>query len=312
MPSLEQIQLLGVLAASRDIDWNFVAREAQRLDGLARLLSGQATETGPEAQENILHLRQALAAHKAGMEEAAKRVELAEQHGARLSTVLDDDYPQNLREIPNLPPFLFYKGRLEPADSYAVAVIGTRNASREGLIRAGRMATLLVERGVTVLSGLALGIDTVAHTATLEAGGRTVAVMGTGVCHTYPAENEALAERIVASGGLLVSQFWPGQFPAKYTFPRRNVVMSGMGQGSVVIEASATSGAKMQARLALEHHRKVFLLRSLVEEYEWARNYSSRTGAVVVETVDDVVRELRPCGQGSRFIDRSVQLRLLG
>ncbi len=312
MPSLEQVQLLGLLAAARDIGWNFVAREAQRVDGLARLLSGQATESGPEAQESILHLQNGLAAHGKGMEKAAERIELAEQHGARLTTVLDADYPENLREILDLPPFLFCKGRLDPADSYAVAVIGTRNASVEGLKRAHRMATLLVEKGVTVLSGLALGIDTVAHTATLDAGGRTVAVMGTGICHIYPSENEALAERIVASGGLLVSQFWPGQFPAKYTFPRRNVVMSGMGQGSVVIEASATSGAKMQARLALEHHRKVFLLRSLVEEYEWARRYSRRDGATVVDGVEGVVRELRPSAEGARFINRSVQLRLLG
>ena len=312
MPSREQVQLLGLLIAARDIDWSFVAREAQRIGGLSRLLSGHAFETGPEAQENLLHLEKGLPAHEKGVEEAAERIKVAEKHGARLTTVLDSDYPENLREIPNLPPFLFCKGRLEPADSYAVAVIGTRNASAEGLKRAGKMATLLVERGVTVLSGLALGIDTIAHVAALDAGGRTVAVMGTGVSHIYPAENGPLAERIVASGGLLVSQFWPGQFPAKYTFPRRNVVMSGMAQGSVVIEANATSGAKMQARLALEHHRKVFLLRSLVEDYEWARRYSRRAGAVVVDTVEDVVRELRPCGEGSRFIDRSIQLRLLG
>lgn len=312
MPTREQIELLGLLTAAREIDWSFVAREAQRVQGLERLLSGRAVETGPNALQNLKLLEDGLSRYEDGMAEAQRRIENAEASGAFLTTVLDPTFPANLREIPNLPPFLFCLGRLDPADTYSVAVIGTRNASDEGLKRAAKMATLLVERGVTVVSGLAMGIDTAAHTATLERGGRTVAVMGTGIRQVYPAENKALAERIVDSGGLLVSQFWPDQFPARYTFPRRNVVMSGISQGSVVIEANATSGAKMQARLALEHHRKVFLLRSLVEDYEWAGKYSRRAGALVVDSVDDVIKELRPAERGSKFVDRSVQLELLG
>ena len=126
----------------------------------------------------------------------------------------------------------------------------------------------------------------------------------------YPPENGDLAERMIASGGLVLSQFWPSQHPARYTFPLRNVVMSGLSQGSVVIEASSTSGAKMQARLALEHDRSVFLLRSLVEEHEWARKYVAR-GALPVETVEDVLRHLRkPRTQAGTLGERVTQLRL--
>jgi DNA processing protein len=205
--------------------------------------------------------------------------------------VLDDDYPLNLRVIFNLPPFLFYRGALERSDSRSVAVVGTRNPSTEGLKSARRMAGYLTDAGVAVLSGLAHGIDTAVHEETLVRGGRTIAVLGTGITRCYPGENAELAERI-AEAGALVSQFWPTQPPTRYTFPRRNVVTSGMGQGSVVIEASSTSGAKMQARLALEHGKQVFLVRRLVTTQGWARKYLDR-GAVEVRRAEDVVSRLR-------------------
>ena len=154
------------------------------------------------------------------------------------------------------------------------------------------MAHLLAEAGVTVLSGLALGIDAAAHEQALESGGRTIAVLGTGILHSYPKENTELAERI-ADSGALVSQFWPSQPPTRYTFPRRNVVTSGLSQGTVVIEASKTSGAKMQARLALEHGKHVFLVRRLVTSQPWAQKYVSTRGAIEVSSVDDVLQRLR-------------------
>jgi DNA processing protein len=113
-------------------------------------------------------------------------------------------------------------------------------------------------------------------------------VVGTGILRTYPPENAALADRIAASGAV-VSQFWPDSPPTTYTFPRRNITMSGMAQGTVVVEASATSGAKLQARYALEHGRRVFLPTSLVRQRTWARKYLDRPGAVEVRTVDDIV-----------------------
>jgi DNA processing protein len=153
------------------------------------------------------------------------------------------------------------------------------------------MATLLVRNEVTVLSGLALGIDGAAHEAALEAGGRTVAVLGSGLRRIYPPAHAELAER-VARRGALVSQFWPDSAPTTYSFPRRNITMSGMGQGTVVIEAGSTSGAKMQARLALEHGKRVFLVQALVSNQEWAQKYLKR-GAVEVRRVSDIIERLR-------------------
>jgi DNA protecting protein DprA len=187
-------------------------------------------------------------------------------------------------------------GTLQPDDAYSVAVVGTRHASPDGLVRAEKLAGRLVAEGVTVLSGLARGIDTAAHEGCLAAGGRTIAVLGSGIRRVYPPENAALARRITASGAL-VSQFWPDAPPASHTFPRRNVVMSGMGQGTIVVEASETSGAKMQARLAIEHGKQVFLLASLVADRPWARWYLARPGVVEVSEVRDIIRALRSPAQ---------------
>jgi DNA processing protein len=291
------------------ISWHFIAREAQRPEGLDRLTSGRFLEQGPDADKTLA----ALEAARGDLVERQRVVEEmlagAEADGIRLTTVLDEDYPVNLRTVYNLPPFLFYRGALHPDDALSVAVVGTRGPSAEGISRAERMARLLVGAGVTVLSGLARGIDTVAHRACLEAGGRTIAVLGSGIRRVYPAENAGLAESIAESGAV-VSQFWPDSHPTSYTFPRRNVVTSGMSQGTVVIEASATSGAKMQARLAIEHGKQVFLLRSLVTEREWARKYLQRPRVHEVSDVADILRLLRsPDEQRTRAAER-VQLPL--
>ena len=209
----------------------------------------------------------------------------------RLITVLDPDYPANLRRVYDRPPFLFILGDLAPEDARAIAVVGTRQASPRGLALAQKIATALAERDVTVISGLAAGIDTAAHEAALAADGRTLAVMGTGIDRVYPKANTDLARRITERGALL-SQFWPGSPPRGYNFPLRNVVTSGVAVGTVVVEASSTSGAKMQARLALEHGKRLFLVRSLVMHEEWAQRYATRRGALVVESVDDIVSVL--------------------
>jgi DNA processing protein len=209
--------------------------------------------------------------------------------GVRLITVLDDDYPSNLRMVFDRPPFLFVRGELKPADSRGVAIVGTRRASAEGERRAAQLARAMVEADVTVFSGMALGIDAAAHRATLAARGRTVAVMGTGIRRVYPAAHRDLADEIVASGGALVSQFWPDAPPTQFSFPMRNAVMSGLSIGTVVIEASKTSGARTQARLALQHGKRLFLVESLVMQEPWASDYAARPGATVVKSVEDVL-----------------------
>jgi len=269
----DQRRLLA-LCASGSVGWSLIAREAQSSGGLDALWR-ESSATTDEAQVLFDRVDAELAA--------------ARDVGARLVTVLDDDYPANLRLVHNLPPFLFIRGEVREQDVRSVAVVGTRDASPAGLRRARRMATLLFKHGVTVVSGLARGIDTAAHRAALEAGGRAIAVLGTGITRCDPPENHDLAEE-VALHGAPVWQFWTIRSPGRDAFPRRNVVTSGLSQGTVVIEASSTSGAKMQARLALEHG-KVFLVRSLVAEQKWAQEYVRR-GAIEVANVEAVVRHL--------------------
>lgn len=290
--SEDQLRLLA-LCKIKGVSWHFLAREAQRPDGLDRLYATASHERSAEASTGTA----LIATHWSDLDdltaEASEEIRRGLDAGARLVTVVDDDYPENLREVFNLPPFLFILGSLEASDRRSIAVVGTREASPDGLRRASRMARLLSKQGVTVVSGLARGVDTAAHVAALDAGGRTIAVIGTGICRTFPAENSALSNDMVERGGAVVSQFWPHTPPASFTFPRRNVTMSGIAQGSLVIEASQTSGAKMQARLALEHGKKVFLIRSLIDQQLWAQKYVRDRGAIPVDDIGDIITALR-------------------
>jgi len=207
--------------------------------------------------------------------------------GMHLVTVLDRGYPPNLRAVHDRPPMVFVAGHLTREDARGVAVVGARKASPAGAQRAAVIAERLVDHGYTVVSGLAAGIDTAAHTAALTRGGRTVAVIGTGLGRSYPRENAPLQKRI-ASECAVVSQFWPDSPPSRRSFPMRNAVMSGIALATVVVEASDTSGARMQARLALAQGRPVFLLAPLVERQEWARDYAARPGTHVVSEPEEI------------------------
>jgi DNA processing protein len=223
------------------------------------------------------------------LQDAIKDVLAWEQEGMRLLTVLDPEYPLSLHLVREQPPFLFARGTVAD-DELSVAVVGTRHPSDRGVRYATQIAAGLAERGVTVASGLAQGIDTAAHTAALSAGGRTVAVIGTGLRRFYPSQNTKLQLRI-AEEGLVLSQFWPDAPPTKQSFPMRNAIMSGYCLATVVIEAAERSGARMQARFALEHGRHVFLMRSLLE-HEWARVYAGRPNTTVIDTAGQVFDEL--------------------
>lgn len=304
----DRIKLLA-LCRIKNVSWYLIAREARRHGGLPRLLSGGVVEKSASASKSLEALRSSLPELPRHQDEVRLILDQARSRGYQLSTVLDADYPINLRAIYNLPPFLFYRGALQrEADTRSVAVVGTRKASDDGLTRARAMARRLAEHGVTVVSGLARGIDTAAHTETLRVGGRTIAVLGSGLDRIYPPENEELANRILEDGAL-ISQFWPDSPPTTYSFPRRNITMSGLGQGTVVIEASATSGAKLQARLALEHGKKVFLIKSLVTHQKWAREYLDR-GAIEVADVDTIVGRLASFEQLEMRDEDATQLAL--
>ena len=216
------------------------------------------------------------------LEAAAGDVRRWTEQGISVITLLDPDYPANLHAVFDRPAVLFVRGRLEPSDVRAVAVIGSRRASATGLGRARAVAEQLVEHGYTIVSGLAAGIDTAAHNIALERGGRTVAVIGTGLEHAYPSQNSAL-QRAVAAKGAVVSQFRPEVGPDRRNFPLRNAVMSGMALATVVVEAGHTSGARTQAMAALAHGRPILLARQLLDQ-QWARELAARPGVHVVRS----------------------------
>lgn len=303
------LQLCAIRVDRQSVDWSLIARQAQDPAGLDYLSRGVVLEKSAAARRSAPILQQGLRDPAPLAHRVEAELEAAASVDSRLVTVLDDDYPANLRLIPNLPPFLFYRGDLREEDARSVAVVGTREASDLGIERAARMSRLLAQRDVTVVSGLARGIDTAAHRAALEAGARTIAVFGTGITQCYPAENRGLAEEITASGAL-VSQFWPSRSGGRDSFPRRNVVTSGISQGTVVIEASSTSGAKSQARIAIEHGKKVFLVHSLVTSQPWARDYVDRRGAIEVADVDEVVARLAEPERVRRATVQQTQLTL--
>jgi DNA processing protein len=230
---------------------------------------------------------------KEALKQAEQQIQAWRQNGLELLTILDTGYPENLRTVHDRPPFVFVAGRLTAADARSVAVIGSRSPSAQGISSAKATAAHLITSGYTIVSGLARGIDTAAHTAALERGGRTIAVIGTGLNRSYPPENAALQSRI-ASTCAVISQFWPDAPPTRHSFPQRNATMSGIALATVVIEASQTSGARLQARLALAHGRPVLLSDALLTQ-PWARELADRPGTHVVRSpseVTDVVERL--------------------
>jgi len=210
--------------------------------------------------------------------------------GIELLSVLDPRYPENLRAAYDRPPLLFVAGALDAADARSMAVIGSRQATERGLETARKIAVHMGENGYTVVSGLAAGIDTAAHTAALEHSQRTVAVIGTGLRHTYPPQNAALQHKI-ASEGAVVSRFWPESPPTRRSFPMRNAVMSGTSLATVIVEASQTSGARIQARLALAQGRRVFLHEQLLSQ-DWARELATRPGTHVFHTPEQITQTI--------------------
>jgi DNA processing protein len=211
--------------------------------------------------------------------ETADQIASWEAEGIRLVSLLDPDYPENLRAAHDRPPLIFVAGELRPEDARSVAVIGSRKASDQALATARAIAQHLNEAGFTVASGLAAGIDTAAHLAALDRGGRTIAVIGTGLRHAYPPENAGLQRRIAADCAV-VSQFWPDDPPTRRSFPMRNAVMSGITLATVIVEASHTSGTRVQARLALAQGRPVLLRRALLGQ-QWARELATEPGVHV-------------------------------
>ena len=215
--------------------------------------------------------------------------------GARLVRWTDADYPARLRQIPDPPPYLFVRGEMPPADTRCVAVVGARAASDAGRRMARRIGLELAAKGFTVVSGLARGIDSEAHQGALDAGGKTIAVLGCGVDVIYPAEHRALADAIIASAGAIFSELPVGTQPLPENFPTRNRIISGLSLGVVIVEAAEKSGSLITARMALEQDRQVFAVPgSPLGGKARGSNRLIKQGAVLVDCVEDVLEELAP------------------
>jgi DNA processing protein len=247
----------------------------------------RATEgVGPKLAERIT---------AAGREiDAEAEIALCRQHGIAILTDADPHYPRMLREIPDPPGLLFVRGTLQPQDGLAIGIVGTRHGTAYGLRQAERLAGSLARSGLTVISGLARGIDAAAHRGALEARGRTLGILASGVLSIYPPEHAALAEQVIAQGAL-VSEQPPRSAPLAGTFPQRNRLISGMSLGVIVIEAGDRSGALITARHAMEQGRDVFAMPGNVDSRASRGCHRLlRDGAILVETADDVLEHLGP------------------
>ncbi len=247
----------------------------------------QLRQAGLESQPcaNLLRLRAHL-----DLDAAVAKVEKA---GAWLLTLADETYPPLLKTLPDAPVVLYVKGTLLPPDQNALSVVGTRKATHYGMEAAYRLSGALARQGVTIVSGLAHGIDTSAHRGAVEAGGRTIAVLGSGIDQIYPADNRELAQAIEQNGALL-SEFPLGTAPEGRNFPRRNRIISGIALGVLVIEAPEGSGALITADMAAEQGRDVFAVPgNIFSQASRGANRLIQEGAKLVISEADILNELQ-------------------
>jgi len=253
----------GILKASVD--------QLIQVDGIGQAIAFRITSLDPRAVE--------------------QEFALAGQTGVQILTVESDGYPKNLKFIPDPPIVLYCKGAFVPDDILSLAIVGSRSASLYGLEHAEQFAANLAGCCCTVVSGMARGIDTCAHKGALRAGGRTIAVIGSGLDNIYPPENRDLAEQI-ASRGAIVSEFPLAAAPLKQNFPRRNRLISGLSLGVLVVEACRNSGALITAAFALEQGRTVFAVPGKIDcRTAFGTNRLIKDGAVPVSSVEDILEE---------------------
>lgn len=246
--------------------------------------------------------------------EVERALAWASQPGHAVLTLADSEYPRLLLEIPDPPILLYAAGKVPLLSSPALAMVGSRNATPQGLNNAHTFARAFSDAGLTIVSGMALGVDTAAHRGGLEGPGSTVAVLGTGIDIVYPRRNGPLSEEISAKG-TLVSEFPLGTAPAAGNFPRRNRLISGLARGCLVVEAALDSGSLITARLATDQGREVFAIPgSIHSPLSKGCHALIKQGAKLMESAQDVLEELgwaaaretlsRKPGKGHDFLDR--------
>lgn len=216
-----------------------------------------------------------------------------EKEGIKIYSLMDFEYPTLLKQISDPPLVLFCKGEILPQDHFGIAVVGSRKPTEYGVRVTDTIVTKIASYGITVVSGLARGIDSIAHTAALKAEGRTIAVLGSGLLYIYPRENKYLAEKILKQGAIL-SEFYPEEKPSRENFPRRNRIISGMSIATLVTEAGANSGALITASFAADQGRDVFAVPgNITSENSKGTNFLIKRGAKLIQTVEDILEEIK-------------------
>lgn len=233
-------------------------------------------------------------------------ISVCEENQISIIAESDPAYPKLLKEIHDPPGILFVRGKLLAQDGLSVAIVGTRHATQYGESQTDRLTSGLARAGLTINSGMARGVDGVAHRAALKAGGRTIAVLGSGLLNIYPAEHKSLADEIAANGAV-ISEYPPHRSPRADSFPARNRIVTGMSLGVVVVEASLRSGALISARHAMEQNREVFAVPGRVDNrVSKGCHQLLRDGAKLVESVEDVLEEFGPLGGELRIDEETV------
>ena len=244
--------------------------------------------------------------------EVEKYLRVIERKGISVVPCQDVRYPEALKNIEDAPLVLYMKGEYHPDDRFAIGVVGSRNHTPYGESVTQKIAGELSSAGFTIVSGLARGIDTLSHRSALAAGGRTIAVLGSGLDVHYPAENRGLSERIVSSG-CVISEFLPGTMPNKENFPRRNRLISGLSLGILVVEATDNSGSLITAGYALEQNKEVFSVPgNITSRNSEGTNKLIKQGAKIVLGTDDIIEELAPVLKGYIRTGQKESLQLEG
>ena len=253
------------------------------------ILAARAEELPSRSRQPVIKAQQELPALQTKAQQAIAELT---QSGVTLLCLSDEAYPTLLRETPSPPPLLYVRGNITALSLPTIAIVGSRNASRNGLEHASRFAATLAAGGFAICSGLALGIDGAAHRSAL-ARGVTVAVIGTGIDRVYPSRHRQLTVDILANNGVVVSEFPPGTPPVASNFPRRNRLISGLSMGVLVIEAAIKSGSLITARLAMEQGREVYAIPGSVNNpLAKGCHHLIREGATLTETTDDIITQL--------------------
>lgn len=226
------------------------------------------------------------------------QIKILEKQGIQAVGLEEPSYPGMLRELEDAPVVIYMKGDIQPEDRYAIAIVGSRKPTPYGMSATEKISEELAAMGFTIISGMARGIDAISHKGALRAGGRTIAVLGSGLDVTYPPENKGLMDKITRSG-CVISEFPPGTPPDRENFPKRNRIISGLSLGVLVIEATSNSGSLITAGYALEQNREVFAMPGNINSpTSEGTNELIKRGAILTRRAEDIVEELAPVLKG--------------